>query len=153
RRLSLTSAGLILSVVVILVATYPTLADDPKPSPSRAEQVKKQLAPKLVTIQADKVRLREALEQLSKQTGIVVEDRRRDRSDDPEVKLDLKDVTFWQALDAIAKEADLRVALYQRGGAIALVDGPHVRLHVCYDGLFRIAVKRITALYDLESDA
>src|SRR5262245_7891638 len=152
-KTSLAPAGLILALVPILVAAKPTLGDRPKSNASRPEQVKQQLAPKLVTIKAEKMRLREALKHLTKQTGIEVEDRRRDSSDDPELKLDLKSVTFWQALDTIAKEADLRVALYQRGGAIALADGPHVRMPVCYDGLFRIAIKRITALYDLETDA
>jgi hypothetical protein len=65
----------------------------------------------------------------------------------------LDGVTFWQAIDAIARVADLRVALYQRGGTIALTDGRHVRLPVCYDGLFRVTVKRITAVYELEADA
>ena len=32
--------------------------------------------------------------------------------------LDLKGVTFWQALDALAKEADAQVSLYQRDGVL-----------------------------------
>jgi hypothetical protein len=124
--------------------------DDSKVSP--AAQLKKELAPKLVTLQAEEIRLSEALNQLARQTGIEVENRSKDGADDPELKLNMKAVTFWQALDAIAKEADRRVALYQRGGTIALADGPHVQLPVCYDGLFRIVVRRITAVHDLETD-
>jgi hypothetical protein len=122
-------------------------ADEPKTS------VPKELAPKLVTLKSDRIRLREALQQLAKQTDITVEDRRRkEEADDPELKLNLANVTFWQALDAIAKEADLRVSLYQRDGKIALVDGPHIQLPVSYSGLFRCVVRRITTVHDLETD-
>src|SRR5262245_7204325 len=139
--------------LALWLGTNVAQADDPKPSNSRAEQVQKELAPKLVTFKAEKIRLSEALKRLAQQTGIEVEDRRRaEGSGDPELKLDLKGVTFWQALDAIAKEADLRVGLYQRGGAIALVDGPHVQLPVSYDGLFRTVVRRVTTAHDLETD-
>src|SRR5262245_31270631 len=128
-------------------------ADDPKPASSRADQINKELSPKLVTIHADKIRLREALQQLTKQTRIEVEDRRRkEKADDPELKLNLKAVTFWQALDAIAKEADLRVGLYQRSGTIGLIDGPHIQLPVSYDGIFRIVAGRITAVHEFETD-
>lgn len=129
------------------------LADDSKPVNSRAEEVKKELAPKRVTLTAKRIPLHEALKRLTEQTGMEVEDRRRkENGDDPMLNLDLRGVTFWQALDTIAKEADARVGLYQRSGAIALIDGPHVQLPVCYDGLFRIVLRRITAVHDLETD-
>src|SRR6516162_4912608 len=83
-----------------------TNADDPKPAPPITETMKKELAPKLVTLQAEKIRLHDALRQLAKQTGIEVEDRRKPENvNDPDIALDLKKVTFWQALDQIAKEA------------------------------------------------
>jgi len=128
-------------------------ADDPKTAPSIAEMMKKELAPKLVTIQAEKIKLHDALRQLAKQTGIEVEDRRKPENvNDPEIKLDLKKVTFWQALDQIARETDLRVNLYQRGGVIALTEGPNTNLPISYDGLFRTVVRRVTAIHDLETD-
>jgi hypothetical protein len=152
RKPSFACSSLVLAGALILGAR-PATADDPKPGGSRAEEVKKDLAPRLVTLTAQKIRLREALKQLTKQTRIEIEDRRRtEDAGDPELKLDLKAVTFWQALDSIAKEADLRVGLYQRGGALALMDGPHVQLPTCYDGLFRIVLRRITAVHDLETD-
>src|SRR5262249_52956143 len=135
-----------------VLLSFPSLAaaDEPKIT---AKDSPKELVPKLVTLKHEKVRLREALRQLAKQTEITVEDRRRkEEADDPELKLNLANVTFWQALDAIAKEADLRVSLYQRDGKIALVDGPHIELPVSYSGMFRCVVRRITAVHDLETD-
>jgi hypothetical protein len=136
-------------LLFVLLFALPSFAaaDEPK------TPVLKELAPKLVTLKNDKIRLREALKQLAKQTDTTVEDRRRkEAADDPELKLDLANVTFWQALDVIAKEADLRVSLYQRDGKIALVDGPHIQLPVSYSGLFRCVVRRITTVHDLETD-
>src|SRR6516164_4760839 len=102
----------VLSVAFSLGSARFTNADDPKPALSIAETMKKELAPKLVTLQAEKIKLRDALRQLAKQTGIEVEDRRRPENvNDPEIKIDLKKVTFWQALDQIARETDLRVNL------------------------------------------
>jgi hypothetical protein len=128
-------------------------ADDAKKGGSRDEEVQKELAPKPVTLTAEKIHLREALKRLAEQTGIEIEDRRRaEGAGDPVLKLDVKNATFWQVLDAIAKEADARVGLYVRSGAIALVDGPHVRLPVSYDGLFRVSLRRISAVHELETD-
>jgi len=141
------------SLSLALAAAISLLADDPKPVNSRAEEVKKELAPKRVTLAKDKIRLSEALKRLIELTGIEVEDRRKaEDAGDPVLKLDLNSVTFWQALDAIAKEADARVGLYVRSGVIALVDGPYVRLPVSYDGLFRVSLRRITAVHELETD-
>ncbi|HMF12767.1 MAG TPA: hypothetical protein VKE94_10690, partial [Gemmataceae bacterium] len=39
-----------------------------------------------------------------------------------------------------------------RYGAIALIDGPHVQLPVSYDGIFRVSLRRITSVHDLETD-
>jgi len=153
RRQTIISRLSLAFPLALWLGTNVAQADDPKPADSRAQQVQKELAPKLVTFKTEKIRLSDALKRLAQQTGIEVEDRRRaEGSGDPELKLDLKAVTFWQALDAIAKQADLRVGLYQRGGAIALVDGPHVQLPVSYDGLFRTVVRRVTTVHDLESD-
>jgi hypothetical protein len=142
-------------VLALLVAgsTRILLADDPKPASAGVEAMKKELAPKLVTLHAEKIKLHDALRQLAKQTGIEVEDRRKPETvNDPDIALDLKKVTFWQALDQIAKEADLRVNLYQRGGIIALTEGPNTNLPISYDGLFRTVVRRVTAVHDLETD-
>jgi hypothetical protein len=116
----------------------------------REAKAKKDLAPKLVTLQGS-FSLSKALEELDKQTGIKIEDRRREK-EDPRLKLDLEQVTFWQALDAITREADLQIYLYRDSG-IALVDGPHVAVPVSYNGIFRVALKRLVAVRELETNA
>lgn len=132
-----------LSVLVLLVAW--------NVSPCRAADSEDPV-PTSVTIQDKSIPLSKALMALSKQTGIEVEDRRREKEDRP-IKLDLAKSTFWQALDTIAREADLRVSLYERDRKIALVDGPYHEVPTSYTGPFRIAIKRMTAVRDLEADA
>ena len=144
---------LVVSAVISLISARFASADDPKSVPSIAQTLKKELAPKLVTLQARKIKLHDALRELAKQAGIEVEDRRRPENvNDPEMKLELKKVTFWQALDHIARESNLRVNLYQRGGAIALTEGPNINLPISYDGIFRTVVRRVTAVHDLETN-
>src|SRR5712672_1172755 len=83
----------------------------------------KEPVPRLATIQGDNLTVSEALNQLSKQTNIPVEDRRRKKDSRP-IKLQLKNAPFWQALDTVAKEANANVSLYERDGIPSLVDGP-----------------------------
>jgi hypothetical protein len=105
-----------------------------------------------VTLQGQMVSVPTALADLGKQTGIVVEDRRKTKSAGA-FKLDLKDVTFWQALDGIARAANARLSLYERDGVVALVDGPGIDVpgRLSYDGVFRVALRRMTAVHDLET--
>lgn len=113
-------------------------------------QAQKVLTPRTVTIKDDAIPLLKALEEIAKQTEIKVEDLRREK-DDPKLKLNLEGVTFWQALDAIAKEADLKVYPYH-STSIALVEGPYVELPTSYNGMFRSTIKRVAAIRDLETD-
>src|SRR5262249_12658886 len=76
--------------------------------------VAKELTPKTVTLQQAGIPFSQALKELASQTGNSVEDRRREKDESKSLKLDLKNATFWQALDAIAKAADLRVSLTER---------------------------------------
>jgi hypothetical protein len=118
----------------------------------KAESPEKEVAPRLITLDEKDIPLTSALAELAKQTGNQVEDRRKEK-DDPRLKLELKKATFWQALDAIAKEADAKVSLYERDGKLALVDGPHQALPVSYNGLFRIGIKRMDMIRILEPEA
>jgi hypothetical protein len=112
----------------------------------------KELAPKLFTLQGKDLEMAKVLVALGKQTGNAVEDRRASK-EGTKLKIDLKNVTFWQALDAIAKEADAKVSLYERDGKLALVDGPYLAMPVSYAGLFRVAIKRLDISHILEMDA
>jgi hypothetical protein len=115
-------------------------------------QVQQELPPRLVTLQGAELTLEKALTELAKQTGIKVEDRRQTKTERA-LKLDLKGVTFWQALDALAKEADAQVSLYQRDGVLALVDGPHKALPASYHGVFRVTLSRKVLVEDLAADS
>jgi hypothetical protein len=116
----------------------------------RDQQIKRDLTPKLVTID-DELTVSKALAELEKQTGIHVEDRRE--GTDSKLKLKLNKATFWQALDAIARDADGRVDYY-RGGVIALGPRPegYTNPPVCYDGIFRTTVRDITARRLLDAE-
>jgi hypothetical protein len=116
----------------------------------RDQLQKRDLTPKLVTIE-DELTVSKALEELEKQTGIKVEDRRE--GTDSKIKLKLNKVTFWQALDAIARDADGRVDYY-RGGVIALGPRPdgYTNPPVSYDGIFRTTIREITARRLLDTE-
>src|SRR5262249_24786001 len=117
----------------------------------RDAQTLKELAPRRFTLKKKGVPLNQVLKELEQQTGNPVEDRRRDRTKDISLALDLEKVTFWEALDDIALRADLRVS-YDRDRKVALVDGPHLALPVSHSGVFRTTVKRLLAIRDLEAD-
>src|SRR5207302_995942 len=79
----------------------------------QAAQAQKNYAPRTITLKGKDLPLSQALAELAKQTGNKVEDRRRSKEDGVKVNLDLKQATFWQAFDTIAREADARVSLYE----------------------------------------
>src|SRR5579884_2369080 len=105
---------------------------------------------KLVTLQSSKLTLSQVLGELAKRTGIRVEDARGEP--DRPITLDLKKVSFWQALDAIAAAGNARVNLYPTSNRIVLEKrGGAYRLPpISYDGRFRMSVKKVTATRDLE---
>lgn len=117
-------------------------------------QLQKELSPRRCTIQNPAIRLKEALAELAKQTGLTVEDKRTNAENDdgPLLKLDLQKAPFWQAVDAIAKEADLRINLYHNSGHVAVVDGPYVVQPVSYQGVFRVTLKRLIVGQELDTD-
>lgn len=114
-------------------------------------QVLKDLAPRTVTLQNRSIKLAEALDQVKKQTGIEIIDR-REGGDNPSFKIDLQKATFWQALDTIAKEADVQIDLYDKDGKVGLKDGPYRTLPISYSGMFRVTVKKLSTVRDLAED-
>ncbi len=106
---------------------------------------------KTVTLTADKTKLSAVLADLAKQAGVAVEDRRGGADD--AVTLDLKSVTFWQAVDAVAEAAHAHVQVAPRDGSITLVQRKDKEKSqpVSRDGLFRAAIKRITAIHDFDT--
>jgi hypothetical protein len=107
---------------------------------------------KMATLPAGPILRSKALAEVTRQTGIRVENL-ADAADST-LRLDLKRVPFWQAVDAIAAASGARVNLFPTSGRIALEKRPsNYRLPpICYDGRFRLSVKKITANRDLELD-
>ena len=72
------------------------------------------------------------------------------------LKPGLDNVTFWQALDAVAEKAGGRVDLHPREGGLALTKRPRTSWRpprIVYSGLFRITLNTITSKLDLETDS
>lgn len=105
--------------------------------------------PKRITLAENEIPLRKAIEEVAKATGNPLVDRRQMGEDDVKIRLNLKDATFWQAVDAIAKEADLAVSVNEDDGKVALRDGPYLEIPTSYHGLFRCQVTRVIAVQEL----
>jgi hypothetical protein len=109
--------------------------------------------PTTIKLNADKTKLSIVLAELSKQAGVVVEDKRGEADDT--IMVNLNDKTFWQAVDAIADAAHARAVVNPRDGRVSLVKrkdkdpGPAPS----HDGLFRATVKRVTSVLDFETGA
>lgn len=109
--------------------------------------------PKPVSLKFDKVSPKQALAELTRQTGVAVADRLGGPGES--FAVDLPKSTFWPALDAIARSARARIDLYPRDGPLALVPRPagYVEPPVSYSGLFRTSVKRVTASRHFDTGA
>jgi hypothetical protein len=118
----------------------------------RDDQLKRDLSPKMVTLDGEYT-VSKALAELKKQTDIEVEDKRE--GEDSKLKLNLKNVTFWQAMDAIARDADGLVNYYNSKGEISLMPRPerYSNPPVSYDGIFRTTIRRITAMRNFGNEA
>src|SRR5437870_4660144 len=107
----------LLAVCSIAALTEPAPADEAKP----AKDLQKETQARLISLNEKAIPLSQALKELAKQTSSELEDRREDRSDDPKLRLKFDKATYWQAVDAIAKEADLKVVLDPREGKAGLM--------------------------------
>ncbi len=109
----------------------------------------------LVTIQAKGIRLSEALQQLQRQTGNPITDIREQLGGEvtnPAFDLDLKDVTFLEALDRVAKLADVTTTPATADGTIGIMGGtPPKEPLVRYVGPFRVAFRQFAEVRDLQS--
>jgi hypothetical protein len=129
----------LLAVLLIPCLALPALAT----SPSEATPI---------TIQSDRITIGQALAQVSRQTGVLVED--RSRLPDMAVPLNLQRVPFWQALDNIAVAGNRRVYLYPTTGRITFdrIGLGFRRPPVSYDGRFRCSLLKLYSSRDLETD-
>lgn len=146
------SARLVSWVFVLTVFVTLSLSWSANSEPSAQDKNRAPDMPehKIVTLQAGKIPFSRALAELTKQTGIRVEDVRS--VPDEAIHVDWKQTTFWQALDALAAAGKARVKLYPTSGRIVLDKrGPDYHLPpISYDGRFRLRVKKVTTSRDLE---
>ncbi len=140
RAAFLVAVGFV-SVSLLLSSAEPETAPDAK-----------QPAPKLATLRGVHLSLADALKTLAEQTADPVADLMGDP--DPTVDLDLQQVPFWDALDALADKVHGRVDLHSRDG-VALAPWPAgwYPPRVSRSGLFRTTLNAITSKLDLETDA
>jgi hypothetical protein len=128
-----------MSAIVLFCLLAPAGADQPK------------LHAPTVTIQERDLTLSKALAELRDQTGLTVA---LDRGvKDIPLALALDRVSFWQAIDTVARQAKAK-AILARDGTVTLVP-LHAKDHAVpthYDGPFRVRVVRTNAIKELESD-
>lgn len=130
-----------------------------------AEEAEKgSLVASKVTIQGKGIRLTEALKLLQTQSGNRITDLREANGADvtnPALDLDLKDTVFFEALDIIARQAELSLDFHTGDGTIGIMPGAPAGLPdqvgedpkeaksmVLYSGPFRIEFKNYASSRD-----
>jgi hypothetical protein len=108
-----------------------------------------------VTIQAKGIRLSEALGLIQKQTGNGITDLRESLGvevTNPAFDLDMRDVPFHDALDRVAKLAEVSLNAFTGDSTIGITAGmPSKDPLIQYVGPFRVAFKQMTELRDLQA--
>lgn len=111
-----------------------------------------------VTLQGE-MPLSKALAELETQSGNPVVDFREEfgqETRDPTIKLDLKNVTFWEAFDKLADQAGVTAYNFSgQSGKLAVVARSEDEVdragRAKYDGLFRVEPLRVEAARDLRN--
>ena len=108
-----------------------------------------------VTIQAKAIRLSEALGLIQKQTGNGITDLREQlggETTNPAFDLDIHDVPFHEALDRVARLAEVSVNAFTGDGTIGITAGMASKDPLIqYVGPFRVAFKQLTEVRDLQA--
>ena len=108
-----------------------------------------------VTIQAKAIRLSEALGLIQKQTGNGITDLREQlggETTNPAFDLDIHDVPFHEALDRVARLAEVSVNAFTGDGTIGITaEMPSKDPLIQYVGPFRVAFKQLTEVRDLQA--
>lgn len=116
-----------------------------------------------VTLQGKSLKFKDALAAFTKQTGnkfLDLRDNMGQEVTNPEVDLDLKDLSFWEGLDKLLDEAEMTTYGFGTGGdekepdnKIGLMNRPEGELpragRASYSGPFRVAATRVDAVRDL----
>lgn len=119
--------------------------------------------PSRVTLKAKGIRLSDALLQLQKQTGNPITDLREQygaEATNPSIDLDLDGVPFLEALDEVARRADVGITPYTGDGSIGIMGGgaeaaggaaATTSPPLQYVGPFRVTLRQFTAMRDFQT--
>src|SRR3954471_5225700 len=108
-----------------------------------------------VTIKGRGIRLSEAVQKLQAQSGNAINDLREQMGAEvtnPALDLEIADMPFFEALDVVARKAEVTPYFYTGDGTIGLMAGAsNSSFPVQYSGPFRIALKQIAAVRDFQA--
>jgi hypothetical protein len=108
-----------------------------------------------VTLQGQGIRLTEAIQKLQAQSGNAITDLREQMGaavTNPALDLDIAGKPFFEALDAIARKAEVTPYFATGDSTIGLMAGaPPASALVQYSGPFRITLKQITTVRDFQT--
>jgi hypothetical protein len=121
--------------------------------------------PSKVTVTGKGIRLSEALQQLQKQTGNAITDLREQLGTEvtnPALDLDLRDKPFFEALDQIARLAEVTTNFATGDGSIGIMAGasmaqapdkpaPKAKPLILYSGPFRIELQQVSLSRDFNA--
>ncbi len=106
------------------------------------------LAPKRVTLKLTDRPVSEALDEIARQTGYKIT--RLGEAPPGAYSFDLKDVTFWEALDRVGRDAGLVLRSPDWHQGLLLTKRPGYTAHVCHDGPIRFTADSIQLHRELE---
>jgi hypothetical protein len=109
-----------------------------------------------VTIQGKAIRLSEVIQKLQAQSGNPITDLRESMGGEvtnQALDLEIVDQPFFEALDLVAKRAEVTPNFFTGDGSIGLTPGASPKSsRVQYVGPFRIAFKQVEAVRDFQAD-
>ena len=110
-----------------------------------------------VTIAGKGLRLSEVLQQLQKQSGNPITDLREPEgaeATNPALDLEIRDKPFFEALDAVARKADVVPNSFTGDGSIGLMAGKLPEKSLVKDtGPFRVTFTQIAVVRDLQTNS
>jgi hypothetical protein len=131
--------GLMRTLLALVLLTSTAAAEPPV-----------ELAPRRVTLAEKAYGVADVLSALKEQTGNPRLVDRRSAGSAQNVTIGFAKLTFWEALDRLAKELGARVSPFAEDG-VALVDGPGRLGKVAYAGICRAEIQTIDVRLDATS--
>lgn len=108
-----------------------------------------------ITLKAKGMRLTEVMQKLQAQSGNILTDLREAEgaeATNPSLDLEIADKPFFEALDIVAKQAEVTPNFYTGDGSLGIMAGkPPEKALVQYVGPFRVAFRQIATSRDLQA--